>query len=117
MRLLIVCGLILLLSGCDQGAPVNPDPSYKDDIQPIFTASCVACHSGSTPSGSYDLSSRAGCLGNGSDTVPNVCAGSADSSLLFQKLDQGLMPKNSPALDQTKIALVRNWINKGAKDN
>jgi len=117
MRLLIACGLILVLAGCDPGAPVNADPSYKDDVQPIFTASCVACHSGTAPAAGYDLTTRAGAMSEGTDTIPNVIAGSADSSRLYQMLDQGLMPKNAPALDQTKIALIRNWINKGAKDN
>jgi mono/diheme cytochrome c family protein len=117
MRYLLALAFLVLLAGCDQGAPINTDPSYQDDIQPIFTANCVGCHSGAVPSGDYDLSSRTGCLGDGSDTIANVLAGSADSSRLFQMLDQGLMPKNAPALDQAKIALVRNWINKGAKDN
>ncbi len=117
MRYLTTCAFVLLLVGCDQGGPVNTDPSFSDDVQPIFTASCVGCHSGAAPSGDYDLSSRAGCLANGTDTVPNVMAGSADSSLLFQVLDLGAMPRNSPKLDDAKIALVRNWINKGAKDN
>lgn len=46
MSKLFRCCLLLiplfLVSGCGQG-----DVSYADDIQPIFNASCVGCHSGS----------------------------------------------------------------------
>ena len=118
MRLLVLLSACLLFAACDNTPPnqVKDDPSYTADIRPIFNANCVACHSGSGPSGNYDLSTRAGTLGTGSDSVPNVFAGGASVSLLFTRLDAGTMPP-SGRLDTTDIYNVRNWINQGAKDN
>ena len=46
MSKLFRCCLLLiplfLVSGCGKG-----DVSYADDIQPVFNASCISCHSGS----------------------------------------------------------------------
>jgi hypothetical protein len=117
MRLCLVLIAILTLA-CQKSEQVKTDPSFKDDVQPILSASCATsgCHSGAAPSGSYDLSSRAGAMGNGSDTIPNVIPGNADSSKLYQRIDYGEMPPSAP-LDNMKSATIRNWVNKGAKDN
>jgi mono/diheme cytochrome c family protein len=118
MRLLVLLSACLLYGACDStpSNQVKADPSYSADIQPIFNAHCVACHSGSGSSGNYDLSTRAGALGTGSDSLPNVIAGDAMLSLLFTRLDAGTMPP-SGRLDTVDIFNVRNWINQGAKDN
>jgi hypothetical protein len=117
MRYLVFLTCLLMLLACEGSEQVKTDPSFNADVQPVFTANCVSCHSGSAPAGNYDLSSRTGVLGGGTDTIPNVIAANADSSKLFQMLDAGLMPKNSQPLDAMKVATVRNWINKGARDN
>jgi hypothetical protein len=99
---------------------VPTDPSYANDVQPIFNASCLSCHSGTSPSGGYSLASRAGALGNGSDTVPNVIPNSADSSKLYRRVvgtEAPQMPLGQAPLDTVKTATIRNWIDKGAKDN
>lgn len=112
---------MLALSGCTTvPSDVPADPSYATDVQPIFNARCLSCHSGTSPSGDYSLASRAGTLGNGSDTVPNVIPGSADSSKLYRRItgaETPQMPPGQPALDTVKTATVRNWIDKGARDN
>ena len=118
MRLIALLSACLLFAACDSTPPsqVKDDPSYTVDIRPIFNASCVACHSGAGPSGNYDLSTRAGALGTGSDGLPNVVAGDALLSLLFNRLDAGTMPP-AGRLDTVDIYNVRNWINQGARDN
>ena len=123
MRLFILVPAILILAlpGCTTApSEVPADPSYATDIQPIFSANCITCHGGASPSGGYSLTSRAGATGPGSDTIPNVVAGSADSSKLYRKvkgIETPQMPLGQPALDTVKTATIRNWINKGAKDN
>ncbi|MFO7650379.1 MAG: c-type cytochrome domain-containing protein [bacterium] len=118
MRMLVLVSACLLLAACDSTPPnqVKDDPSYSADIQPIFNASCVACHSGSSPNGNYNLSSRAGALGTGTDSTPNVIGSAASVSLLFLRLDAGTMPP-ADRLDTVDIYNVRNWIDQGAKDN
>ncbi len=112
---------MLALSGCTTvPSEVPADPSYAADVQPIFNGSCLSCHGGTSPSGGYSLASRAATLGGGSDTVPNVIPGSADSSTLYRRIigtEAPLMPPGQAPLDSVKTATIRNWINKGAKEN
>ncbi len=59
-------------------------------------------------------------MGNGSDTRPNVVAGSADSSKLYRKVagvETPQMPLGQSPLDTVKQQTIKNWIDKGAKDN
>ncbi|MBN2536712.1 hypothetical protein JXB37_00375 [candidate division WOR-3 bacterium] len=117
MKYLTLPAILLLAFGC-ASAPdgVKDDPSYANDIQPLFNTSCAACHSGASPAAGYDLASRAGALGPGTDTIPNVVAGQPDSSELQRRLDDGTMPP-SGRWDSVKVHTVRNWIARGAKDN
>ena len=123
MKLLDPALLILFTAivGCTTTPSAVPaDPSYATDVQSIFDNHCVTCHGKSTPQAGYSLASRAGVLGNGSDTVPNVIPNSADSSKLYRKItgvETPQMPLGQAPLDTAKIATIRNWINKGAKDN
>ena len=123
MKLLMLVPVVLLvvIPGCDAApSDVPADPSYAADVQPIFSANCVTCHGTSSPSGGYSLTSYAGATGPGSDTVPNVIPSSADSSKLYRRVTGTEMPKmplGQPALDTVKTATIRNWIDKGAKDN
>lgn len=117
MKYLAFSALVLLAFGCaTPPGGVKEDPSWTDDIQPLFNTSCAACHSGASPAAAYDLSSRAGALGPGTDTVPNVIPGRPDSSELQRRLDDGTMPP-SGRWDSTRVQTVRNWIAQGAKDN
>lgn len=116
MRIFVTLFVLAFLVGCEESGPAKDDPSYATDVQPLFDASCVSCHGGGAPAADYSLTSRAGALGPGSDTVTNVVPGSPESSRLFIRLDDGTMPPGG-RWDSTRIAMVRNWIAKGAKDN
>jgi mono/diheme cytochrome c family protein len=113
--------LVAAIVGCTTTPSAVPaDPSYATDIQSVFDNHCITCHGNSSPLAGYSLASRAGALGNGSDTVPNVIPNSADSSRLYRKItgvETPQMPLGQAPLDTTKTATIRNWIDKGAKDN
>jgi hypothetical protein len=112
---------VLLIAGCgSQPAKTqasNGPVSFAKDIQPMFSQNCMPCHSGSPGCASpYALTSYAGAMGNGKDSVPNVLPGNADSSLLCQMLKSGTMPKTGP-LAPAKVELVTGWVTQGAKNN
>ncbi|PHS54648.1 MAG: hypothetical protein COB01_00435 [Lutibacter sp.] len=94
------------------GGGAVEEVSYSADIVPIW-AQCVGCHSGNTPPNMQD-NSYANLL-NG-----YVVANDADASVLYKSLlgtgGVSLMPPGSK-WSQSKIDLVKNWINQGAKDN
>ncbi len=86
--------------------------SYQNDIVPLW-GQCVGCHSGNTPPNMQD-NSYANLL-NG-----YVVAGDADTSILYKSLlgtgGVSLMPPGAE-WSQTKINLVKKWINQGSKNN
>ena len=117
---LAVLMLMLSLTGCyyDEVIEVAPLPpefeaSFVNDIQPIFTQSCIACHGGSIipdlrEGNSYDA------IVNGEFIVPN----DIEASILYQRLigNGSIMPPGNP-LATTDINLVKSWIEDGAPNN
>ncbi len=89
------------------------DVSYLNDIIPLW-GQCVGCHNGNEPPNLNDDVSY-GELLNG-----YVVPGDADASILYKSLlgidNISLMPPGSMWPD-TKINLVKDWINQGALNN
>jgi mono/diheme cytochrome c family protein len=129
MKSLALLFAALLTAGCGSQpkapAATQPKPqtdptagvSFAEDVQPIFSQNCLPCHSG-TPDAksSYALASYKEAIGPGKDLLPNVVAGNADSSLLYQMVNVCKMPPAGP-LGQDQVELVKKWIAEGAKDN
>jgi len=114
--------VVLLIAGCGGGntaqpqaktpaqAPVTVEVSFSKDVQPIFAASCMPCHSGSGDAKSkYDLAKYEGIMAN-------VVACNPDSSKLCQMLATGKMPPAGP-LPGDKVEFVKKWVSQGAKNN
>jgi hypothetical protein len=95
------------------GPGETEDLSYVNDIIPLW-GQCVGCHSGNEPPDLRDANSYNSLL-NGF-----VIPGDADASVLYKSLlgidGVPLMPPGSQWPD-TKINLVKDWINQGALDN
>jgi hypothetical protein len=106
--------------------------SFQRDVQPIFTASCVAagCHSGARPK--EDLSLVAGeaydelvgvatsqCGGGRTLVEP----GNSGVSYLMQKLlgfdlcTGSQMPKAGQSIPAAELEAIGNWICQGAPNN
>jgi hypothetical protein len=92
--------------------PTDPgDPGYVEillsgDIQPIFTANCIGCHSENR-----DPDLRSGNSYNA--LVPTyVTANDAANSELYTKVNSG-----HGGLTAEQIELIKAWINQGALDN
>ena len=122
--------MFLLISCYKDVGPVEPEGtmpegeiSYSRDVQPIFNSACVSCH---PSSGNLDL--RDGYSYNNLVNKPAsgyngilVVPGDAESSILYKKIDgSGAYGSNMPlggSLSSTQIAIIRNWIDEGAKNN
>lgn len=117
--ILYIIGLVIL-HYCEGNPKLTV--SYSADIDPIFTVhDCKICHTaGITPH--LDLSSYEGLM-RGSDNGPVVIPGDADHSLLFLKVALesppfgARMPLGRAPLPVSKIRLIEDWINQGAKNN
>ena len=106
--------------------------SLAGEVQPIFSASCASasCHGGASPKQGLSLETgmaHAAVVGVASAQCASlklVEAGDASKSYLTQKLEGSgtcftgaRMPFGAAPLDSAKLALIRTWIDQGAKDN
>lgn len=91
-------------------------PNYEDDIKPIFRDHCLQCHNPDEANADVDLSSFAAVMQGGS-SGQIVKAGRPESSQLYQAMAHldgaESMPPESPKLDETQLAIVREWIRGG----
>jgi mono/diheme cytochrome c family protein len=136
MALAAVAGFGLAAFTGSAGAADAPTVSFSKDIQPIFKASCIKCHSLDNPkhkaSAGFRLDNRADAL-KGGDNASNkdIIPGNAKDSVLVQLLhgtvtvdgeDVEAMPKKKKGqsfkpLPNKQIELIKAWIDQGAKWN
>ncbi len=100
------------------------DVTYAGEIKPIFDESCIKCHGTEKPKGKLRLDSLQGVLKGGEDGKV-VLPGDSAHSVLVQNIahigdpdDYMPPPKNKahiPPLTTQQVALIRAWIDQGAK--
>lgn len=110
---------VLLLAACGEKAV-----GFKADIQPILAKNCLECHStggtGAEKSGlvvsSYEdlmKGTRFGAIVKPGDALTSalimLVEGRADPSIR--------MPHHKEPLSKDQIALLRSWVEQGAKNN
>jgi len=126
-----------VLCDCGSNSPTNTappptvkdDPSFASDIQAIFSNSCIStgCHNAGASGGQVLLQgqSYANLVNVASTQEPGktrVIPNDAPNSYLVIKLEGrqtngGRMPLGGAALHANSIQNIKNWINKGAKNN
>ena len=79
----------------------------------FFEANCLACHGETLQQNGLDLRTRGSVL-KGAGSGSAVRPGSADESLLFEKVLSGSMPVGDDKLSPEEIELIRDWIDSGA---
>jgi len=101
-----------------------PLVSFSNQIQPIFNNQCTGCHGGSggltvTAGVSYNnlvnVTAQSSCT-----SLKRVLPNDAANSVLYRKVAGSTCGTRMPqggALSTSDIALLRNWINQGAKNN
>ncbi len=93
------------------GSPAEPlVATYASIEKKILKPKCLGCHSSANPEGGVSVSSYA-------DTVKLVTAGKPNPSLLFKVTRMGRMPQGGPALTQTELTAISDWIQAGAANN
>jgi hypothetical protein len=80
-----------------------------------LTTHCLKCHGPDKPKAKLDLRTKTSML-KGGESGPVLVEGSAEKSLFFQMIQKGDMPpsKNTKLADG-EVALLKAWINGGAK--
>ncbi|MCP4848056.1 MAG: hypothetical protein GY899_08940 [Verrucomicrobiaceae bacterium] len=129
LSILIFCfaSLPLALPGAplEVAALKRTEPvSYSREIAPAFKKSCVACHNASKAKAKLNLESVAEML-KGSSDGEVIVPGKAEESLIFllaAHREEEFMPppknkSNAPNLNPEQLALLKLWIDQGAKDD
>ena len=88
--------------------------SFEKNVLPIFRAKCFGCHQGAEAKAELDLS-RPDDLLSGGDSGAAIRIGTAEYSLLYERITADEMPKGGPPLTAEEKGLIRTWINDGAK--
>lgn len=110
--LLIFCAASLL------AVPTLPaEPTFQEDIYPLFRGSCISCHGPKKQLGRFRADRREEFLKD-SGQGPWVIPGDSKASQLVALLSGEIKTKKSPekhVLPTDNMALVRTWIDSGAK--
>jgi len=82
---------------------------YAANVSTILGTYCLGCHSGSTPSGSIDLSTYA--------NVKIVATNGRLVGSVSHTAGYSPMPKNASKLSDCQITQIKKWVNAGALNN
>ena len=100
------------------------DVTYAKDIKPLIEKSCVNCHGAEKPKSKYRVDSREAIIKGGDSDEAAIVPGKSDKSPLVHYaadliVDMEMPPTDKrekyPAWTKDQIALVRAWIDQGAK--
>nr|VFK56623.1 MAG: Planctomycete cytochrome C [Candidatus Kentron sp. TUN]VFK59160.1 MAG: Planctomycete cytochrome C [Candidatus Kentron sp. TUN]VFK62947.1 MAG: Planctomycete cytochrome C [Candidatus Kentron sp. TUN] len=113
------------ITGCGE-----KNVSFQNDIRPIFAKNCLECHQPGAEGfdksgfaiGNYE-SLMAGTKPTGSKQrgqviIPGDSASSTLIILVEGRADPSIrMPHNKEPLDEKDVAILKKWIDEGAKNN
>jgi hypothetical protein len=121
MRRIFFATILVLL--VPLSAFAQTELTYWQDVRPIFRKHCTACHSTKNMrevdvSGGLALDTYAAAKKGTKRVV--ITPGNGDQSLLYDLLTttdvKKRMPLDSDPLSKAKIALIKKWIDSGAKE-
>ncbi|HZT81178.1 MAG TPA: c-type cytochrome domain-containing protein [Gemmataceae bacterium] len=133
MRSLLALSLLAVLpavAAADDKKPAGPTPIkvvtlnrkdpvvYEKDIEPIFQNKCSFCHSGNVKEGKLDLGTFEGLMKGGKrgkSVVPGKSAESLLVKLAGKTAKPQMPPKSEEPLTPEELALIKLWIDQGAK--
>ncbi|HYT93534.1 MAG TPA: c-type cytochrome domain-containing protein [Gemmataceae bacterium] len=111
------------LHGDEKKETKLPDQvSYVRDIRPIFQQQCQGCHQPAKAEGSFLMTNHADLFKKGDNEQPGVVAGDPDKSFLVSQIvaqdgKPPAMPRGKDPLTAHQVALIKKWIQQGAKDD
>ena len=91
---------------------------YEKDVEPIFANKCQYCHSGSVKESKFDLGTYEALMTSGKRgkaVVPGKSAESLLVQLAGRTKKPTMPPKGEEPLTPQELALIKLWIDQGAK--
>src|SRR6266542_335901 len=96
---------------------LTPRVDFERQVQPIIADRCLECHSQDKRKGGLSLATYADAL-DGGRNGPAIRPGNGARSLLIHRITGAVepqMPKDKDPLTPAEVALVRRWIDQGAR--
>ncbi len=116
-RAIMILGLILL---SPEPAWAETPPRYAKDVRPFLIKYCSECHAGKEPENGLNLETYKGLIAGG-DNGPVLKPGKAEESRIVRlvegKAKPSMPPKKAKQPRPEEIAVLRAWIDAGAKDD
>src|SRR5579871_1830932 len=111
---LVALGIVFLCR--THAAHAAPPVVFSKQVLPILQAQCLGCHGGAHPASGYTMETRDRLIAGGRHGAAILPGKGAKSNLTLYLIGE-LKPKMPPggAMDLEKIALIRRWIDEGAK--
>src|SRR5262245_9555452 len=91
---------------------------YTQDIEPILVNKCMFCHSGPVKEAKLDMGTYESLMKGGKSGSPIIPGKAAESMLVKRagKTEKPFMPpKSEEPLTPEELALIKLWIDQGAK--
>ena len=93
---------------------------FATQIKPIFEKSCIECHGAEKKKGNFRLDQPELALKGGESGLPAIVPGKSAESRLIKLVsredpDSPMPPSADKALSREHVALLRQWIDQGAK--
>ena len=114
---LVTLALVFTVERVRSQQPQTRLVDFASDIRPILTKNCQGCHQGGAAPSGLRLDSAAALL-EGSISGKVIVPGNAAESLLVRRISDKTgvrMPPIGPLLSDAAIALIREWVDQGAK--
>lgn len=86
---------------------------FETKVAPILSQHCIECHDSASKEGGLDLSRRTPAFVGG-DSGKAIHPKSSATSLLWQSVEEDLMPHDRPPLSQQEKEILKKWIDDGA---
>jgi len=112
----LTLALLAALPGFAASAERETRPNLERDILPLLRVRCLKCHGPIKPKGKLNLTS-ARSLARGGSSGPVVVPGNLDESTLWDLVvNDEMPPKPDEPLPAGEKALLRRWIEQGARN-
>ena len=86
---------------------------FETKIAPLLSTHCLECHDSASRQGGLDLSRKTAALAGG-ESGEAILPGKLDGSLVWQSVQDDVMPQDRPPLAPSEKTLLRKWIESGA---
>lgn len=92
--------------------------SYEEHVEPILVKRCTVCHSGSVKEGRLDVATYESLM-KGGKSGESIKPGKSQDSPLYQRVlravKKAMPPKGEEPCTAEEVAIIKLWIDSGAK--